>query len=1158
LLALRAGKELENRPMKRCIPLVVLGIALACAGTAPAQNEMKDFFRKQDERMKGILKKRDADLARIKREWQEEVDRLRPFWLMYEAELLKGENQFQAAIEKAKQSTARFESKRPEQLTPAEAITYREALLQLGRLYAAAGEAEQAEQAARRAWKIDEVMRASARPGSRPDERDQMRTALAVGMILLAAEQLDETARFVQRVFDIGRTMREPFNRPEHNPLLVEALLLRSMLANQAGNFPAAFDDAKEVLPLLRRQYPRTTHPHGDVKLALGLYNLAMAHVALGQMGAALSLLFEADEMLSHHSPQGDLLRAEVQRILGQLYLQRGEDRPAIASINRARMTYERIFPEKLYSHSHPMLIQGLLSLADLLDRFRHREAVPYAQRAWKECQRRYAQQPHEQMIAALLTYGRCLRDAGQPEPAQQRFTEAVDLAGRIGKDRPSPAHDSLQALCQLHLGSLLGRQGRYPEARKLFQDARTTYQKLAPDGHPLLFATAAYQGILAAYQGDRAGASAAFADALRLDQKQLRGFAHAAAEVEVLTFAQPRQLALEGYLATSQNEKDADEQAYRLVWASKNAVTRLAQARRAAVRLARERGDSEARRTLAALVDAYARLRQGQTTARDRTSLPNLLKEIDRLELDLGRYWPDAERSFRESSEQGPDDLAARLPVGSAFLDFVQYHDLTEKRSLPSRYVAFLVLPGQRPKRIELGLARDIDKAVNGWRRCVDAWNPLAPAPVRRNSEVESLDHIKALRRDVWEPIVPHLPAGTQRLVLALDGDLARFPFAALPGSRPRSILLEDFSIAYVPHGPFLLSRLRASQERPQGLDRFLAVGGVAYGPPEGVPGRAFRDLPGTRRVIELAKRRAALQDTRILSDREATVKRLLDELREASEGHVSTHGFFDEAALNAERKEQARMIRDWSPRLETPVGHVGLGKRFPLSFVGLALAGANEPGTPDGGILTGEAIPSLSLLHLWLIILDACETGLGEYTAGEGVQGLQLAFHIAGCPNIIATLWHVDDLASQALMEEFYHQRWGKRLPTLEALRQAQLTLHGGPGRTPRGGQRRGAPQEDAWQGREIHLPLVPDTDEGTHPMLWGAAYVHSGIGDRFLDALEIAETSGGPEDAESQQAATDSSHGFLPVLALGGLLTLALFAVMLIRRHRPKIHA
>lgn len=97
---------------------------------------------------------------------------------------------------------------------------------------------------------------------------------------------------------------------------------------------------------------------------------------------------------------------------------------------------------------------------------------------------------------------------------------------------------------------------------------------------------------------------------------------------------------------------------------------------------------------------------------------------------------------------------------------------------------------------------------------------------------------------------------------------------------------------------------------------------------------------------------------------------------------------------------------------------------------------------------------------------------------------------------------------------------------------------------------------PQEDAWQGQEIRLPLVPDTDGGTHPMLWGTAYVHSGIGDRFLDALEMAETSGGPEDAESQQAATDSSRGFLPVLALGGLLTLGLFAVMLIRRHRPKI--
>jgi CHAT domain-containing protein len=67
-----------------------------------------------------------------------------------------------------------------------------------------------------------------------------------------------------------------------------------------------------------------------------------------------------------------------------------------------------------------------------------------------------------------------------------------------------------------------------------------------------------------------------------------------------------------------------------------------------------------------------------------------------------------------------------------------------------------------------------------------------------------------------------------------------------------------------------------------------------------------------------------------------------------------------------------------------------------------------------------------------------------LGEVGGGEGVYGLQRAFHIAGCRNVIASLWQVDDDATCALMGLFYHQLWVKKQPPLEALRQAQLYVY------------------------------------------------------------------------------------------------------------------
>ena len=124
--------------------------------------------------------------------------------------------------------------------------------------------------------------------------------------------------------------------------------------------------------------------------------------------------------------------------------------------------------------------------------------------------------------------------------------------------------------------------------------------------------------------------------------------------------------------------------------------------------------------------------------------------------------------------------------------------------------------------------------------------------------------------------------------------------------------------------------------------------------------------------------------------------------------------------------------------------------------------LAGANEPAKagPYGGILTGEAILDLDLRKLELAVLSACQTGLGDVANGECVHNLQHAFHVAGCPNVVASLWSVPDEATAALMGLFYRELHAGK-PPLEALRSAQLYLYRHPGQIkdlaerPAGGQ-------------------------------------------------------------------------------------------------------
>jgi CHAT domain-containing protein len=345
----------------------------------------------------------------------------------------------------------------------------------------------------------------------------------------------------------------------------------------------------------------------------------------------------------------------------------------------------------------------------------------------------------------------------------------------------------------------------------------------------------------------------------------------------------------------------------------------------------------------------------------------------------------------------------------------------------------------------------------------------------------------------------------------LAPDGALARLPWAALPGWRG-GVLLKEHALALVPHGPFLLHHLAAA---PAGADRatglLLAVGGVDYEGAPQAPPRAERvaqrsldleegrlrwpylkgSLEEVERVSALAGRRAVVRRT----GRQASTTQLLADLGNAKDPprwlHLATHGFF------AARNVRSALQLDEKAFHLTPTGRERArpGVRNPLVLSGLVLAGANrlvtDPDKEDGGILSAEAVAGLNLDGLELAVLSACETGLGEVAGGEGVFGLQRAFHLAGAKNVVASLWKVDDEATAALMGLFYHYLWEEKRPPLEALRQAQLTLYNHPERIPALARERGPDFEKA-----ARLPATPQAAGRASARLW-AGFLLSGAG-------------------------------------------------------------
>jgi CHAT domain-containing protein len=116
------------------------------------------------------------------------------------------------------------------------------------------------------------------------------------------------------------------------------------------------------------------------------------------------------------------------------------------------------------------------------------------------------------------------------------------------------------------------------------------------------------------------------------------------------------------------------------------------------------------------------------------------------------------------------------------------------------------------------------------------------------------------------------------------------------------------------------------------------------------------------------------------------------------------------------------------------------------PLLLSGLALAGANRRASAgpeeDDGILTAEEVAGMDLSGVDWVVLSACDTGVGEFIAGEGMFGLQRAFQVAGARTVVTSLWPVEDEATRAWMRILYQERL-KGASSAEAVRNANLKM-------------------------------------------------------------------------------------------------------------------
>jgi CHAT domain-containing protein len=203
---------------------------------------------------------------------------------------------------------------------------------------------------------------------------------------------------------------------------------------------------------------------------------------------------------------------------------------------------------------------------------------------------------------------------------------------------------------------------------------------------------------------------------------------------------------------------------------------------------------------------------------------------------------------------------------------------------------------------------------------------------------------------------------------------------------------------------------------------------------------GGTLEPLPGTQKEAETVAKLLEGQHWEVgLYTGENALEERVKGVRGPRVLHLATHGFFE--------SDQERKLKDLAGGLGEERTS---GLEDPMLRSGLYLTGANRtlggktPADMDDGVLTAYEATQINLQGTELVVLSACETGLGESQDGEGVFGLRRALQEAGAESVLMSMWSVPDRETQELMALFY-QKWLGGKDKHEALREAQSELRG-----------------------------------------------------------------------------------------------------------------
>jgi tetratricopeptide (TPR) repeat protein len=787
---------------------------------------------------------------------------------------------------------------------------------------------------------------------------DHTETATAVASLASIYSDFGEYTR-AEPLLQRSLTIRENKLGPGH-PLTAHSLHALGALYTLMGDYASAEDFYQRALAVQEKN-PGPEHPD----TAVTLDDLGLLHLRMGDYNQSMALFFRALKIQEKvFGPEHPVVASTLGRLAA--IDTKAHDYP------NAELMYQRILQidEKMLGPEHP---QTAITLTDLADLHEHMgdltKAESFVQRALA-IQEKTLGPDHPDLSVSLNNLATIYVYAGEFTKAEPLFRRSV----AIDQKTLSPDNPNL-AIHLSNLATLCYDLQKTNESLALADQAETSRLGLLNN---ILSFTSEQERLNYEVQNDPYTHFASLGDAPRAALAILR---HKGVVLDSL---------LEDRLVAGAGRNPDVQALIDQVGPAKQKLTQL---------------------LLTVPKDTKPETLQSRAETRARLS-----RQVEQLEGALAQKVGGLGHARRALSVT-VQEVQQVIPPHTALVEFIRYQHYLGHEQREMRYGAVVLTNGGAPRWVCLGPAVDIEQNVL-----------LCQRSVRNEQSQEGGLLALALHnlyRQVWSPLAPVIPTDTKTVILSPDAGLNLVSFATLL-TLDDQFLAEKYSLRYVASGRDLL------HEPVQSTNRDMVI----FAAPDYVAGdKTHEPQPGDLLPLPyFAKNADALAaevrpwdwPVRIYSGAEAseTQVRAIHSPRIL---HFSTHGFYLPETLGGPaRFSYLGSMTDTNGRSQ-PVT-----LKNPMYRSGIALAGAQitldawkrgeTPPTDSDGILTAEEVGGLDLSGTWLVVLSACDTGIGELRSGEGVMGLRRGFVQAGAQNLLMTLWPVFDVPSGELLVDFY----------------------------------------------------------------------------------------------------------------------------------------